>query len=194
MMARSRFGRRARIARAAFAIVSLGAAAISIFIAPGARGILGAGLALVMSAIALYDARYFIIPNWLNAAALALAIVNAAVTEPEFARSEISLALMRGAVAGGSFMAVRLGYQWLRGREGIGMGDIKLAAVAGVWLDWVAIPVAIEIAAVAALGTYLVRFRIVKRTMRANNALPFGLYFAPAIWAGWLIESVLFTV
>ena len=43
-------------------------------------------------------------------------------------------------------------YRRLRGREGIGLGDVKLAGVAGVWLDWPTIPVAVEIAALAALA------------------------------------------
>ena len=42
-------------------------------------------------------------------------------------------------------------YEWWRGRRGLGMGDVKLAAVAGVWLDWFTIVAVIEFAALAAL-------------------------------------------
>jgi leader peptidase (prepilin peptidase) / N-methyltransferase len=197
MTARSPIRRRARIARAAFGIVSLAAAVGSVFVAPGARGILGACLALLMCAIALYDARYFIIPNWLNAAALVLGLVQAAVLEPQLPGPEIGLALalvlalLRGALSGGVFLAIGLGYRWLRGRDGIGMGDIKLAAVAGVWLDGFALLAAIEIAVGAALGAYLLRQYLTRRPVRATSALPFGLYLAPAIWAGWLLEITL---
>ena len=46
-----------------------------------------------------------------------------------------------------AFFAFRAGYRRFRGIEGIGLGDVKLAAVAGVWLDWVDLPVAVDIAA-----------------------------------------------
>ena len=49
-------------------------------------------------------------------------------------------------------------YRRIRGRDGIGLGDVKLAGVAGVWLDWWVLPVAIEIAALAALAVYAMRF------------------------------------
>jgi leader peptidase (prepilin peptidase)/N-methyltransferase len=190
-------GRRARTARLSFAIIVVVAAGGSLVAAPGLRGVLGAGLALTMGAIALYDARHFIIPNSLNAAALALGLayagIEADVMAPSFVASAIALALVRGLVAGGLFLAVKLGYQRWRGRTGLGMGDVKLAAVAGVWLDWIAIVVAVELAAAAAIGAYLLRHRLRGRPMRASNALPFGLYFAPAIWVAWLIETVLDT-
>ena len=48
-------------------------------------GWLGAGLALIVLAIAVIDARWFIIPNELSAAGFALALVNAAVTAPNCA-------------------------------------------------------------------------------------------------------------
>jgi len=176
-----------------FGLVSLGAAAASIVVAPGPRGMLGAGLALLMGAIALHDARHFRIPNTLNAAALALALVHAAVAEPEAAVWAIGIAVLRGAMLAALFLGIALAYRRLRGRHGIGMGDVKLAGVAGVWLDWIAIVIAIEMAAVAALGTYLLYRWVAKRPVRASSALPFGLYFAPAIWAGWLLQTILFT-
>jgi leader peptidase (prepilin peptidase)/N-methyltransferase len=183
--------RRARIARIAFALASLAAALASIVAAPGARGILGACLALLMGAIALYDARYFIIPNVLNAAALVLALAHAAALEPDAAAVQIAMALVRAAAAGGTFLAVKLAYRGLRGREGLGMGDVKLAAVAGAWLDWFAILVAVEIAVLVALGAYLLRGVLARRPLRATGAMPFGLYLAPAIWAAWLVQTIL---
>jgi len=189
MARRSGLGRRASLARAAFAIVSVAAALASILVAPGARGLLGAGLALVTCAIALHDARHFLIPNWLNAAAFALAIAHAAALDPHAPLPPIGLALVRAGAAGGMFLALKLGYRAWRGHDGIGMGDVKLAAVAGAWLDWFAIAVAIEIAVVAALGAYLVRHYAGRRPMRATHALPFGLYLAPAIWVAWFLQA-----
>ena len=90
---------RARIARTALAIVAVAAALASVVAAPDPRGLLGAGLALLMGAIALYDARYFIIPNALNAAALALALAHAVALDPGIAAEQIAMALLRGAVA-----------------------------------------------------------------------------------------------
>jgi len=98
---------------------------------------------------------------------------------------------VRGAVAGGGFLAIKLGYRRLRGREGIGMGDVKLAGVAGAWLDWFAIVIAVEIAVMAALGAILVRHAVMKRPVRAASVLPFGLYLAPAIWVAWFVQTVL---
>jgi leader peptidase (prepilin peptidase) / N-methyltransferase len=183
--------RRARIARATFAGVAVVAALASIAAAPDARGFLGGCLALLMGAIALSDARRFIIPNVLNAAALVLALAHAVALEPGAAAEQVAWALARAAVAGGVFLAIKLAYRVLRGREGLGMGDVKLAGVAGAWLDWFAILVAVELAVLAALGVHLVRLALRKRPLRAAGALPFGLYLAPAIWVAWLVQTAM---
>jgi leader peptidase (prepilin peptidase)/N-methyltransferase len=101
-------------------------------------------------------------------------------------------ALVRGAVLAGGFLALRALYERLRGREGIGLGDVKLAGVGGVWLAWATIPVAVEIAALAALAVYVVRQLAGGRVMSATARMPFGLFLAPAIWLGWLLETTLF--
>jgi leader peptidase (prepilin peptidase) / N-methyltransferase len=191
MTPRLGLGRRARLARIAFAIIAVAAALASVMVAPGARGWLGAALALVMGAIALHDARHFVIPDGLSASAFALAIAHAAALDPPMAGQAIAMSVIRTAVAGGAFLALRLGYQHWRERDGIGLGDVKLAAVAGAWLDWFAILVAIEIAVVAALGAYLMRHYAGRRPMRATDALPFGLYLAPAIWAAWFLQATI---
>ncbi|MEA2977120.1 MAG: leader peptidase (prepilin peptidase) / N-methyltransferase [Alphaproteobacteria bacterium] len=158
---------------------------------PGFEGIFGAALALLMLAIAVIDARQFIIPNILNAAGFMLGLLHAALQEPNIAVEAATMAMVRGAVLALVFLAIRILYARLRGRQGLGLGDVKLAGVAGVWLDWLTMPLVIEIAALTALAIYVLR-HIFGRPMSATTRLPFGLFLAPAIWLCWLLEATLF--
>jgi len=183
-------------ALAALAVIALAAVIVSLLVAPGLAGMLGAALALDVLAIAWIDAHRFIIPDELTLAALVLGIANAAIEPwPEgwsAVLATIGAALVRGAVLAGCFFALRALYARLRGREGIGLGDVKLAGAAGVWLAWPTIPVAIEIAALAALTVYVVRHVAGGRVMSATARMPFGLFLAPAIWLAWLTQFWLY--
>src|SRR5262245_60617478 len=81
----------------AIACAAIVGIAASLAIAPDLRGALGALLAVVVVAIAAIDARWFIIPNELNAAALGLALVAAAVQNSDAALPAVAEALVRGA-------------------------------------------------------------------------------------------------
>jgi leader peptidase (prepilin peptidase) / N-methyltransferase len=193
---------------------AVAAAMTSVILLPGSRGLWGASLAALMAAIAAVDARRFIIPDPLTAASLALGLAYAAVADAGMLQDTgqdtwlqgtwlqetwlqeswlqaVAWALLRGAVMAAVFLGLRTAYRWWRGRDGIGLGDVKLAAVAGVWLDWPAIPIAIDIAAVAALGAYLAMFIFFRRAVRRTTLLPFGLFLAPAIWLTWIAETTL---
>jgi leader peptidase (prepilin peptidase)/N-methyltransferase len=188
--------RREAGAIAALAIIAIAAGLVSLLVAPGLAGMLGAALALDVLAIAWIDVHRFIIPDELTLAALVLGLANAGLDAwPEgwsAVFSSLGAALLRGAVLAGCFFALRALYARLRGREGIGLGDVKLAGAGGVWLAWSTIPVAIEIAALAALAVYVVRQLAGGRVMSATARMPFGLFLAPAIWLGWLLEATLF--
>lgn len=162
----------------------------SVAAAPGMIGVLGAGLALVMVMIAVVDGRNFIIPNLLTAAGVGLAIVHAAAQEPDAMVRAVTIAIIRGAALALMFLMVRDVYARLRGQQGLGLGDVKLAGVAGAWLGWSMMPVAVEIAALTALVSYFLRQLVLGRPMRATNRVPFGLFFAPAIWVCWLLETM----
>jgi leader peptidase (prepilin peptidase) / N-methyltransferase len=162
-------------------------AGVSISAAQGWPGILGAGLGLLMAAIAVVDGRHFIIPNSLSIATLALGLINAAMAD---GWTGVALALQRGAVLALAFLGLRAGYQWFRGRTGIGLGDVKLAGAGGVWLGWMMLPLAVEIAALAALAVSAVRW-LAGRPVRRSTRVPFGMFFAPAIWLAWFIEAAL---
>jgi leader peptidase (prepilin peptidase) / N-methyltransferase len=176
---------------AAVAVVLLAAVACttSMIVAPGFFGLLGAGLALIVIAIAVIDGRYFIIPNELSAAAFGLALTNAAAQMPQAMWEAVGIALLRAAVLGLLFFGLRTLYRRVRGRDGIGLGDVKLAAVAGAWLDWLTLPIVIEIAALAAIAVYGLRHYAGGRGFDPALKFPFGLFLAPSIWFGWLIEA-----
>src|SRR5262245_1993279 len=108
---------------------------LSLAVSPGVRGLFGAGLALLMLAIAVSDARRFIIPDQLSAAAFVLALISAAWFDVEPFPGMLWASLLRAVVAAVPFLVLMVAYEWVRGRRGLGLGDVKLAAVAGAWLD-----------------------------------------------------------
>jgi leader peptidase (prepilin peptidase) / N-methyltransferase len=171
-----------------------GAAAVCLVIAslaaaPGIPGLVGGGLAVTMIAIAAIDARSFTIPDKLVLVGLVLGFVNVAVAHDDQLITGFVNAALRGGVLMLLFFGARLAYRLIRKRQGIGLGDVKLAAVAGVWLDWVSISVAVDVAALSALAAVLI-LAVRGRRVTGTSAIPFGLFFAPAIWLAWLLQAV----
>jgi leader peptidase (prepilin peptidase) / N-methyltransferase len=167
------------------------ACALTLYVAPSALGICGALLALLMTAIAYRDFEDFIIPDEFSAAAFALALAAAWLGAEQNTISAVLDCLLRAGTLVLAFLALRFGYYRLRGRHGLGLGDVKLAGVAGAWLDWMTIPIALEIAVLAALTAALAHQLVTRRRLQATTRLPFGLFFAPAIWVGWIIQTAL---
>jgi leader peptidase (prepilin peptidase)/N-methyltransferase len=175
---------------AVLAVVAVGVSAW--LAADGARAALGSGLALIMLGIAVADARNLVIPDVLTAAALLLGALNAGLGEEGMSLPAAAEAALRGCVLALSFAALRAVYYWLRRRHGIGIGDIKLAAVAGVWLAWTSVAIAVEIAALAAVAYYTFLQWRRGRPVRGQAVLPFGLFLAPTIWLVWLVQVTIF--
>lgn len=171
----------------------IGALAVGLSFAasPNWRGVFGVALALLMLAIALSDFRHFIVPDALSASAFILGLIFAALFDGAPLAEAILTCLLRAAAAALPLLALMLFYEWWRGRPGLGLGDVKLAAVAGAWLDWFTIVGVIEVAALAALTAFAVWRYVLHRPIAATTPLPFGLFLAPAIWAGWLAEAAL---
>jgi leader peptidase (prepilin peptidase)/N-methyltransferase len=168
------------------ALVSLPLAALGIGISfaasPDVRGAFGAVLALLMLAIAISDAREFIIPDKFSAAAFVFGVVFSAAFSDGTVVEAVLMSLLRALMT----------YEWWRGRPGLGLGDVKLATVAGAWLDWFTIVGTVEVAALAALLGYGIWRFVLRRPIDTTSPLPFGLFLAPAIWAGWLGQTLFF--
>jgi leader peptidase (prepilin peptidase)/N-methyltransferase len=179
------------VRHAILGLVLLAVAAGSLLASPGPDGVFGALLAALMLAITVIDSRRYIIPNELTGAAVALALLRAGLVGPEAGWPAVVLAAVRAIAVTLPLLLLMAGYRRWRGRDGLGLGDVKLAAVAGAWLGFVTIFAVIELAALSALVAYAVNASLRKRPLRATAFLPFGAFLAPAIWIGWLAEALL---
>lgn len=173
----------------ALAIALLLGILASLVIAPGSEGLYGAFLAALMLAIAANDARHYRIPNELTGAAFALALLRAGAFVPEIGAEALLWPLIRAAAAGLPLLLLMVLYRRWRGRDGLGLGDVKLTAVCGAWLDLATVVAVIELAALLAIGAYVANAALQRKPLRATAFLPFGLFLAPAIWIGWLGET-----
>ncbi|GMO99910.1 prepilin peptidase [Bradyrhizobium sp. TM239] len=173
----------------ALAIALLLSVFASLVTAPGAEGLYGAFLAALMLAIAANDARHYRIPNELTGAAFALALLRAGAFVPDIGVEALLWPLTRAAATGLPLLLLLVLYRRWRGRDGLGLGDVKLAAVCGAWLDLATVVAVIELAALLAIGAYVVGAALQRKPLRATAFLPFGLFLAPAIWIGWLGET-----
>lgn len=171
----------------ALVTIALAAMALSLAVVGGWSGVAVAVLVPIVAAIAVIDARHFIIPDELNAAGIALGLALAAI-DGLSPMDGLIAAAFRASAFSMAFLVVRVGYRALRGRQGLGLGDVKLAGLAGAWLAWEAIPIAIEIAALTALLVYGLRQWRAGKALRADERLPFGVFFAPAIWIALILH------
>jgi leader peptidase (prepilin peptidase)/N-methyltransferase len=153
------------------------------------QGALGGVLGLLMLAIAWTDSHRFVVPDALSYGAVALGLINGAAFSPEGGFEGALEASLHAVLSAALFFIIRLVYRRIRKREGLGLGDVKLAAVAGAWLSLLMLPFAVEIAALTGLSTYLWRQRSRGRALRSTSRLPFGAFFALAIWFGWVSDT-----
>jgi leader peptidase (prepilin peptidase) / N-methyltransferase len=173
----------------AVALAVAGGIGASLLMHPNTEGVFGACLGTIMIWIAAVDARRFRIPNRAVLLAVALGLLHAGVGEFG-GLVNIAIGLARGALLALMFAALRSGYKLVRGREGLGFGDVKLAAAAGIWLDWDTAAISIALASLSGLLFYACHQYRAGQALLATSRVPFGLFFAPAIWVGWLFESM----
>ena len=140
-------------------------------------------LCVLCAVLAWIDIRDGIIPDWLNLAIALVGLVRVIVTGD--APSAIE-ALGEGAVIGVVFWLLRRLYFVIRGIQGLGLGDVKFLAAAGIWVGIAGIPLVLLIATLTALACAGV-MQLSGRALTARTSLSFGPFLA----AGLLLTSAL---
>jgi leader peptidase (prepilin peptidase) / N-methyltransferase len=90
-------------------------------------------LCAALFAVSWVDLDWRIIPDVISLPGIAVGVAAAAFAMPDIGWKD---SLYGMAFGGGLFFAIGEGYRWLRGKEGMGMGDVKLLAMIGAFLGW----------------------------------------------------------
>jgi leader peptidase (prepilin peptidase)/N-methyltransferase len=166
---------------ALFSLAAPALAAWSLAVSPTASGVVGAMLAWQLLLVAALDAEHFWLPRLLTLPLVASGLLAAAAR---------GLAVLQhhaiGAAAGFAILwLIAWVYRRLRGRDGLGGGDAYLLAGGGAWLGWAALPTVLVWGAGLGLGAALLA-ALIRRPLRADQPIPFGVPLALGIWLTWL--------
>ena len=109
--------------------------------------------------ITFIDMAYWIIPDVISLPGIVIGIVCAYFIGPP-GLPHWKDAVIGAAVGGGLFLFISYGYAWLRGREGMGMGDAKLLGMLGAFLGWKMLPLVILLASAQGLAAALLLYTL----------------------------------
>lgn len=166
---------------------------ISFLLLPVGEAAVGTMLGLAMIAIAYVDSRHFIIPDSLSLTAIPFGLLASGSLINDGVSELAQLDNVVGAIAGGvGLLIVRAVHQWIRQRQGLGLGDAKLAAAAGAWTGVSGLLNVLLLASVCALIVVLVWWAFRKNESEPvwELYIPFGAYLAPAIWFVWMTQKI----
>ena len=137
-------------------------------------GVLFGLLCLLSTVLAWIDIRHGIIPDWLNLTIAALGLSKVIFPSGPLAGLE---AACEGAAIGAVFWLLRRLYFAFRKIQGLGLGDVKLLAAAGIWVGVAGLPMLLLVAALTALVCAGV-MHLAGRQLSGQTAISFGPFLA----------------
>jgi leader peptidase (prepilin peptidase) / N-methyltransferase len=174
-------GRPISVIYPAIEIAALLVAIWSLAMLPGSIAWAGCGLGWTLLTLAIIDQRWYRLPLEIT---LPLALAGALATwliDPAALLDHLA-----GWLAGVlTFAAVGWLYWRLRGREGLGEGDIWLLGALGAWTGWQGLPSIVLYACISGLLWAGLRAQLGKR-FHLQARLPFGPHLCLAGWLVWL--------
>ncbi|NCO69066.1 MAG: prepilin peptidase [Acidobacteria bacterium] len=162
------------------------------------RTAVAVALVLLLVPLGVIDLEHHLLPDVLTLPGLILGLAGAAAGSLLFAADLSPLPSFADAVIGAALggvvpYVVILLYRWLRGVEGMGLGDVKLLAMIGAFLGWkgMLLTLGLGSAAGAMVGIGLIA---AKRGGR-DTELPFGTFLCGAtlvvlFWGEWIMRRL----
>lgn len=139
--------------------------------------VLYCGLFSMLLVLSVIDWRTYIIPNGINLTIFVLGLVRLATDFANWPTYVIGMA---------SVSLVFLLLHILTGGNGLGMGDVKLVAAAGLLLGWPKMILAVLVGSVSGAVIHSIRMK-----GGAGHKLAFGPYLAAGIWFSALVGQPL---
>ncbi len=157
-------------------------------------------LCFLLLGLAAMDAETMRLPDTFTLPGIALGVVFAALVPANWTSALLPHAALRAAaasiaaalLAAGVVLIIRWSYKWLRGREGLGLGDAKLLAMIAAWLgiQRTALGFFLAVVAGALIGiAILLTQRRPADTSLMQKRLPLGTFLSIAalysLFLGW---------
>jgi len=165
-------------------ICAIGCAVVAIILGHGpAEMWVYAVFLWILQTLIASDLLWFRLPDLLTGALLITALTLAWITP----QPDLEMALWGGLIGVASFAALRWGYHALRGREGLGFGDVKLMAGLGAALGPFDLPLMLLVAALSTLAVALAGRPWSFGALSPTRPLPFGAALAAATGLIWVL-------
>ena len=167
-------------------ILATGAAILAVTAANGIAlsAILNTLFLWLLIGLAVADLKWFRLPDLLT---LSLAIVAFLLA---FSPAGLEVTAVLGAILGaGSFSVLRFSYKLLRGKEGLGLGDVKLMVGLGAFTGPQGLPILVLLAACTALFMAGIQHVTKSQEINKQSPLPFGAALCWAAFVLWLIGN-----
>ncbi|MEE1611410.1 prepilin peptidase [Microvirga sp. CF3016] len=140
-------------------------------------------LGSVSLAISVVDARWLIIPNALNAANAGGGLAFAALD----GSTSLSASLIGSVLGFAMLLIFRASYRSIRGRDGLGLGDVKFMAGAGLWVGWHGLAPILFVSSLSAL-LFLGLCRVFSGRFDPQHELPFGPFLCIGTSTVWAVQ------
>jgi leader peptidase (prepilin peptidase)/N-methyltransferase len=124
--------------------------------------------------LAWIDIDQGIIPDWLNLTIAALGLSKVLIVGGSAAGLEVAC---EGAAIGAVFWLLRRLYFTFRKIQGLGLGDVKFLAAAGIWVGAAGLPTLLMVAALTALACAGV-MQLAGRQLTGQTSMSFGPFLA----------------
>jgi leader peptidase (prepilin peptidase)/N-methyltransferase len=129
--------------------------------------------ASLLMVIAFIDLQHKIIPDVLSLPGIVLGFASSLVPSTPLPWLDSLIGIVGG---GGFLLLVAIFFEKMTGREGMGMGDVKMLAMIGAWMGWKALPFIVLLSSLSGCllgGTLLLVSRQGVRTK-----IPFGPFLS----------------
>ena len=182
-----RCGAEIGLAPLAFELAALLIAVWALSVLPTALVVPGFCLGLALLLLSATDAVSMRLPDILT-----LPLIPAGIAVNGLLLPERLIDSIAGAATGFGVLCLIAGlYRILRGRLGLGFGDVKLYSAAGAWVGWQGLPFVMLIAAAGGL-IFVLALLVRGEANIMRRAFPFGPFLAMGFWLVWLYWPALY--
>jgi len=159
---------------------------VAFWLLPPIAALLVAVAAWTLLALMVLDARHFWLPDALTLplAVIGLTLGDWVLPAPFWDRA------IGAALGYGMLFVLAWGYQRLRGRDGLGLGDAKLLGAIGAWTGWQVLPLVLLMASGAGLLWALVA-RLRGKAVTGETRLPLGLFLGLAVLPAVMLAGLI---